>query len=382
MLACHWNAAHDVPRALGASRRGRAGVQARARLQRGPAPLRARARAVGPRPRRRGARGLRPRRRAAPRRGGRRLRRRVARSLALARRRSPRSTRRPTRCGPRSSTSGSATTCAGPARPRRASRPTTGRWSCSRTAKRRARPAARVPRARADAARALRGGRSRAARRRSRWPSAAATTRSRSARSTRSALARRARRRRGGHRDAARSRDLARPRTGRSSTAGDHQPQRGARPRGPHRGGAGRGRGRHGDAARQPRAHVLRHVHGAAGRQPPDQARPAARARARLPTPKFGDAVGTTPIFLAELRARLALLTGDLDEARRQLDEFRRLCLGTRDPQWMEPLHAAGGAARAARGPPGDARDAIRRGLASLERPRRARGSSGWRGSA
>ena len=86
-----------------------------------------------------------------------------------------------------------------------------------------------------------------------------------------------------------------------------------------------------------------------------------------LPAPKFGDAVGTTPIFLAELRARLALLTGELPEARRQLDEIRRLCLGTLDPQWMEPLHALEAQIALLEDRPGDARDAVRRGLASLE---------------
>ena len=86
-----------------------------------------------------------------------------------------------------------------------------------------------------------------------------------------------------------------------------------------------------------------------------------------LPAPKFGDAVGTTPIFLAELRARLALLTGELPEARRQLDEMRRLCLGTLDPQWMEPLHMLDAQIALLEDRPGDARDAVRRGLASLE---------------
>ena len=86
-----------------------------------------------------------------------------------------------------------------------------------------------------------------------------------------------------------------------------------------------------------------------------------------LPAPKFGDAVGTTPILLAELRTRVALLTGDRAEARRQLDELRRLCLGTRDPQWMEPLHAMEAQLALADDRPADARDAVRRGLASIE---------------
>ena len=177
MLACHWNAAHDVPRALGASVAAGPGLQARVRLQRGPAPLRARAGAVGPRARRRGARGLRPRRRAAPRRGGRRPRRRdraLGRAGAQGDRRGRRG--RPTRCAPRSCSSGSATTCAGRARPRRASRAYERAMALlPRGRERAARAAARAPRARADAARALRGGRRGRRRRRSRWPSAATT---------------------------------------------------------------------------------------------------------------------------------------------------------------------------------------------------------------
>jgi DNA-binding CsgD family transcriptional regulator/tetratricopeptide (TPR) repeat protein len=86
-----------------------------------------------------------------------------------------------------------------------------------------------------------------------------------------------------------------------------------------------------------------------------------------LPAPKFGDAVGTTPIFLAELRARLALLTGELREARRQVDELRRLCLGTLDPQWMEPLHALEAQIALLEDRPGEAREAVRGGLASLD---------------
>ena len=87
-----------------------------------------------------------------------------------------------------------------------------------------------------------------------------------------------------------------------------------------------------------------------------------------LPAPKFGDAAGTTPIFLSELRARVALLTGAPAEARRQLEELRRLCLGTQDPQWMEPLHAMEAQVALLEERHEDARDAVRRGLGSLER--------------
>ncbi len=87
---------------------------------------------------------------------------------------------------------------------------------------------------------------------------------------------------------------------------------------------------------------------------------------AGLPAPKFGDSVGTTPILLAQLRSLLALLVGDLATARRQLEELRRLCLGTRDPQWMEPLHAQEAQLALLEDRPEAARDAIRRGLDAL----------------
>jgi tetratricopeptide (TPR) repeat protein len=60
---------------------------------------------------------------------------------------------------------------------------------------------------------------------------------------------------------------------------------------------------------------------------------------AGLPAEPFGDSVGTTPIFLHEQRARLALIAGDAGRARSELEELRRLCSGTLDPQWMEPLY-------------------------------------------
>ena len=86
-----------------------------------------------------------------------------------------------------------------------------------------------------------------------------------------------------------------------------------------------------------------------------------------LPTPKFGDAAGTTPIFLTELRARLALLNGDVAESRRQLAELRRLCLGTLDPQWMEPLHALEAQSALLEDRLDDAREAVRQGLGALD---------------
>ena len=85
-----------------------------------------------------------------------------------------------------------------------------------------------------------------------------------------------------------------------------------------------------------------------------------------LPAVEFGDELGSTPIFLHELRARVALITGDLPRAGRQLDEMRRLCLGTRDPQWMEPLHQLRAQLALLEGRIADARDAVRQGFAEI----------------
>ena len=86
-----------------------------------------------------------------------------------------------------------------------------------------------------------------------------------------------------------------------------------------------------------------------------------------LPTPPFGDSIGTTQIFLHEQRARLALLAGDLPSARSELDELRRLSLGTLDPQWIEPLHGLLAQLAVLEGRVADARAAVERGLALIE---------------
>jgi DNA-binding CsgD family transcriptional regulator/tetratricopeptide (TPR) repeat protein len=86
-----------------------------------------------------------------------------------------------------------------------------------------------------------------------------------------------------------------------------------------------------------------------------------------LPVPKFGDEVGSTPIALHELRSRLDVLTGDLDAARRDLEEMRRLCLGTRDPQWMEPLYGLLAQHALLEDRIEDARQAVLDGVAALE---------------
>ena len=108
-----------------------------------------------------------------------------------------------------------------------------------------------------------------------------------------------------------------------------------------------------------------------------------AELEAGLPAPKFGDEVGTTPIFLAELRARVALLTGDAAPRRAASSTSSGACASARWTRsgWsrctrmeaqlalLEERHER----RARRG---------RRGLAALDGARTARGSCGWRGSA
>ena len=161
LLACHWHAAHDVPqgaRGLGAGGDGgQERVYAYSEAQRH---LGARARAVGPRARRRRARrhGQASTCCATPRPPPRSPARPRARSRSCARR-SRASTRRPTRCAPRSCSSASATTSAARARRGgvRGLRPAMA--LAARGRQRPARAAARVQVARADAARPLRRGR-------------------------------------------------------------------------------------------------------------------------------------------------------------------------------------------------------------------------------
>jgi ATP/maltotriose-dependent transcriptional regulator MalT len=60
-------------------------------------------------------------------------------------------------------------------------------------------------------------------------------------------------------------------------------------------------------------------------------------ARERLPSRVPGEAVSYTGIFWRDMRARLALLTGDLDTAREELGALRRLSESAAEPQWIEP---------------------------------------------
>jgi DNA-binding CsgD family transcriptional regulator len=86
-----------------------------------------------------------------------------------------------------------------------------------------------------------------------------------------------------------------------------------------------------------------------------------------LPTAKFGDDIGNTARLVCQLRARLAVLTGDLRVAQRELEEQRRMCKGTVDPQWMEPLYGALAELALLEDRIEDARQAIRDGIGLLE---------------
>ena len=390
MLACHWNAAHDVPRALGSSVARRAGRQARARVQRGRSATSSARWSCGtacPTPR--SAPGCDRVDAAAPRRRRRPPRRRSGRARSRSRaRRSPQvdADADPLRAAFLLERLGNYLRWAGETEESFAAlRPRDG------AAARRARAPQRARllehRARGLMLRGqLRGGR----RGRRRGAGDGRALGDRDDRGPRAQharpLARRARRRSTRASRCCGARATSPPaRPAGRARAGDHEPQRGAGPRGPHRGGAGRGRGRAWPRCGRTPSGPPTTRSGAAGRQLHDPARPARRARARAARrPKFGDAAGTTPIFLSELRARVALLTGDAAPRRAaELEELRRLCLGHAGPAVDGAAARDGGAGRAARGTPrGRARrDPPRAGLAGAH-ARTARGSCGWRGSA
>jgi DNA-binding CsgD family transcriptional regulator len=90
-------------------------------------------------------------------------------------------------------------------------------------------------------------------------------------------------------------------------------------------------------------------------------------ADAALPSRIPGDLTGPTVLFMLDVRARIALTRGNLEEARRALETLRRLGLGSRDAQWFEGLEAATAELAVADGRLEDARAAAARGLAALE---------------
>lgn len=88
-------------------------------------------------------------------------------------------------------------------------------------------------------------------------------------------------------------------------------------------------------------------------------------AAAALPERVPGDAIGSASIMLVLLRAELTFQRGD-DGLRSHLEAWRRLSIGTRDPQWHEPLEGLTALLAASDGRFDDARAAVARGLAMV----------------
>ncbi|MEA2296334.1 MAG: hypothetical protein QOE86_3973, partial [Solirubrobacteraceae bacterium] len=88
-------------------------------------------------------------------------------------------------------------------------------------------------------------------------------------------------------------------------------------------------------------------------------------AAAGLPASVPGDAIGSASIMLVFLRAELAFQRGD-DALRSHLEAWRRLSIGTRDPQWHEPLDGLAAQLAARGGRFDEARAAVTRGLAMV----------------
>jgi DNA-binding CsgD family transcriptional regulator len=88
-------------------------------------------------------------------------------------------------------------------------------------------------------------------------------------------------------------------------------------------------------------------------------------AAAALPDRVPGDAIGSASIMLVVMRAELAFQRGD-DALRSHLEAWRRLSIGTRDPQWHEPLEGLTAQLAARTGRFEDARAAVARGLAMV----------------
>ena len=92
-----------------------------------------------------------------------------------------------------------------------------------------------------------------------------------------------------------------------------------------------------------------------------------ADADVALPARIPGDLVGPTVLFMLDVRARIALVRGNLGEARRSLETMRRQGLGSADAQWFEGLELSTAELAVADGRLEDARAAVARGLAALE---------------
>jgi ATP/maltotriose-dependent transcriptional regulator MalT len=90
-------------------------------------------------------------------------------------------------------------------------------------------------------------------------------------------------------------------------------------------------------------------------------------ARRRLPDLGRADE-GVTRVYRTMTEAEVDLLSGRLDDLSVRLDEVGRSQLGRTEPQWAAPLEAARATLALLTGRPSQARAAIDRGLAALER--------------
>jgi DNA-binding CsgD family transcriptional regulator len=92
-----------------------------------------------------------------------------------------------------------------------------------------------------------------------------------------------------------------------------------------------------------------------------------AEAAAALPARVPGDVIGSTPMFVMGVRAQVAMVRGDDAAAHHALDKLRRQSLGSRDPQWVEALEVMTAMLAARESRLEDARAAAARGIAATE---------------
>jgi DNA-binding CsgD family transcriptional regulator/tetratricopeptide (TPR) repeat protein len=90
-------------------------------------------------------------------------------------------------------------------------------------------------------------------------------------------------------------------------------------------------------------------------------------AAEQLPSRVPGEAVSYAGIFWREERARLALLTGDMDRAREEIAELCRLSGSVAEPQWIEPRTELEVEVALRDDRLADARDAVRRAAGRIE---------------
>ncbi len=86
-----------------------------------------------------------------------------------------------------------------------------------------------------------------------------------------------------------------------------------------------------------------------------------------LPAERFGDERGSTPLYLQQVRGWMAVRQGDLAAARTAMAELRRLSSGTVDPQWVSPRHCLMAELALLEDRPADARAAAAQGLAMID---------------